>query len=47
MQAIRNMVEEEQMAATKAWRAAQASEEEDVPVLGSVAEVAPALAVLL
>jgi hypothetical protein len=38
-----DMVEEEQMAATKAWRSAQASEEEvDVPVFGSVAEDAPA-----
>ena len=37
-----DMMGVEQMAATKAWRAAHASKEEDVPVFGSINEDAPA-----
>ena len=37
-----DMTEEEQMEATHAWRAAQASEDEDAPAPGSAAEDAPA-----
>ena len=37
-----DMTEEEQMEATQAWRAAQASEDEDAPAPGNAAEDAPA-----